>query len=98
MNTKYPNIKFTSEFEENDSFSFLDVKITSRNNQLLTSVFGKATLSGVFTNFKSFMPVDYKFDLVFTLLLCSFSICSSYEKFHEEIVLLKDLFKKNDFS
>ena len=98
MNTKYPNIKFSSEFEESDSFSFLDVKITSRNNQLLTSVFGKATFSGVFTNFKSFMPVDYKFDLVFTLLLRSFSICSSYEKFHEEIKLLKDLFKKNDFS
>ena len=30
-NTKHPNIKFTSEFEENDSF-FLDVKITCRNN------------------------------------------------------------------
>ena len=25
MNTKHPNIKFISEFEENDSFSFLDV-------------------------------------------------------------------------
>ena len=25
MNTKHPSIKFTSEFEENDSFSFLDV-------------------------------------------------------------------------
>ena len=97
MNTKHPNIKFTSEFEENDSFSFLDVKITRRNNQLVTSVFCKATFSGVFTNFKSFMPVAYKFGLVYTLLHRSFSICSSYEKFHEEIVLLKDIFKKNEY-
>ena len=97
MNTKHPNIKFTSEFEQNDIFSFLDVKITRSNNQLITSVFRKATFSGVFTNFKSFMPVTYKFGLVHTLLHRSFSICSSYEKFHEEIVLLKEVFKKNEY-
>ena len=50
-NTKHPDIKFTSEFEKHDSFSFLDVKITSSNNQLVTSVFCKATFSGVYTNF-----------------------------------------------
>ena len=92
MNTKHPNIKFTSEFEQNDFFSFLDVKITHSNNQLITLVFRKATFSGVFTNFKSFMPVTYKFGLVHTLLHHSFSICSSYEKIHEEIVLLKEVF------
>ena len=87
MNTKHPNIKFTSEFEENDFFPFLDVKITRSNNWLVTSVFRKVAFSGVFTNFKSFMHVAYKFGLVYTLLHRSFSICSSYEKFHEEIVL-----------
>ena len=96
MNAKHPNVKFTLEFEENDSFSFLDVKTTRRNNQLVTSVFRKATFSDVFTNFKSFLPVGYKCGLVYTLLHRSFSICSSYEKFHEEIVLLRDIFKKNE--
>ena len=76
MNTKHPNIKFTSEFEQNDLFSFLDVKITCSNNHLITSVFRKATFSSVFTNFKSFMPVTYKFGLVHTVLHRSFSICS----------------------
>ena len=64
MNTKHPNNKLTLEFKENDSLSFLDVKITRRNNQLVTSVFRKATFSDVFINFKSFMSVAYKFDLV----------------------------------
>ena len=50
INTTHTNIRFTSEFEENYSFSFLDVKITRRNNQLVTSVFRKTTFSGVFTN------------------------------------------------
>ena len=87
MKTKHPNIKFISVFEENESFSFLDVKITRRNNQLVTSVFRKATFSGVFTNFKSFIPVTNKFGLVYTLLHRSFSICSSYQKFHEGSVI-----------
>ena len=68
------------------------VKITRKSNQLVTSVFRKATFSGVFTNFKSFMSVAQ-----FTLYFSSFSICFSYEKFQEEIVLLKDIFKKNGY-
>ena len=35
--------------------------------------------------------------LVYALLHRSFSICSSNEKFHEEIVLLKDIFKKDEY-
>ena len=83
MNTKHPNIKFTSEFQINDSFSFLDVKIKRSSNHLVTSVFRKATFSGAFSNFKMFMLVTYKFGLVYTLLHRSFSICSLYEKFHK---------------
>ena len=56
INTKHPSIKCTSEFEKNESFPFLDVKITRSNNQLVTSVFRKATFSGAFTNIKRFMP------------------------------------------
>ena len=92
MNTKHLNIKFTSEFEQNDFFSFLDVKITRSNNQLIPSVFRKATFSVVFTNFKSFMPVTYKFGLVHTLLHRSFSICSSYEKISRRNSVIKGSF------
>ena len=80
MNIKQPNIKFNLEFKINIYFYFLDVKVTRTNSQLVTSVFQKATFSGVFTNFKSFIPVAYKFGLVYTLLHRSFCICSSYEK------------------
>ena len=43
------------------------------------------------------MLVAYKFGLVYTLLHRLFSICSSYEKFNEEIVLLIYIFKKNEY-
>ena len=80
MNTKNPNIKFTLEFEKNNFFYFLDVKITRSYNQLVTSVSYKGIFSGLYTNFKSFLPAACKFGLVYTLLHGSLSICSSYEK------------------
>ena len=31
------------------------------------------------------------------MIFCCFSICSSYEKFHEEIVKFKEIFKRNSY-
>ena len=56
MNTKHPNIKFTFQHRHNNTFSFLDVKIYCENNKSTTSVYRKATFSGVFTNLKVFYP------------------------------------------
>ena len=33
LNTKHTNIKFSSEFEKNDIFAFIDVKITRSKSQ-----------------------------------------------------------------
>ena len=93
LNTKHSNIKFTFEHEHNNSFSFLDVKICRENNKLTTSVYRKPTFSGVFTNFKSFIPTVYKSGLVYTLLHRCFNITSSYEKFDNEINALKQILK-----
>ena len=97
MNTKHPNIKFTFEHELNNTFSFLDVKISRENNKLTTSVYRKPTFSGVFTNFKSFIFTVQKVGLVYTLLHHCFDITSCYEKFHKEINTLKEIFKFNGY-
>ena len=44
MNTRHNNLKFTFHFEQNNSFSFLDVKITCGSNGFSTSVFVKPRL------------------------------------------------------
>ena len=98
MNQQHPNIKFTFEVEKNNKFSFLDFKICRANNTFITSVFGKPTFSGVFTNFNSFIPISYKHGLVNTLISRCFKICSSYEKLHNEIVYLKEIFKCNRYA
>ena len=74
MNTRHNNIKFTLEEEENDSLSFLDIKITRENGKLTTSVFRKKTFSGVYVNFNSFLPRDYKRGLILTLLFRAYTI------------------------
>ena len=83
MNHQHPNIKFSFEVEKKN-FSFLDVKIFRENNKFTTSVFRKPTISGVFTNFDSFIPISYKHGLVNTLIFRCFKICSSYEKLHNQ--------------
>ena len=97
LNCQHPNIKFTSEIEENNSRSFLDIKITRVNNSFSTSIYRKVTFSGVFTNFESFIPVSYKSNLIFTLLFRVFKLCSNFELFHPEILNLKDIFKRNGY-
>ena len=97
MNTRHKNLKFTFDFEQNNSFSFLDVKITRGSNRFSTSVFRKATFSGVFTNFDSFIFESYKTNLIFTLLFRCFTICSDMQSFHLEVEQLRQIFKCNNY-
>ena len=48
MNKHHKCLKFTSEAENDNSFSLLDFKITCHNQQFQTSVYRKPTFSGVF--------------------------------------------------
>ena len=60
MSSKHQNINFTVEKENVGSLSFLDIKICRKNGKFVTSVYRKPTFSGVFTNYKSFIPTYQK--------------------------------------
>ena len=83
FNSSHENIKFTSEKETNNKLCFLDIEISRHKNQFITSVYRKPTFSGVFSNFDSFIPREYKFNFVSTLIS------------HKEIMQLKEIFEKN---
>ena len=85
LNKQHKNIKFTSEIESG-SLSFLDIKISRENNRLVTSIYRKPPVSGVFTNFESFRPDINKRGLTETVLHRNFKLCSNYENFHREIL------------
>ena len=60
VSSKHRNIKFTVKREENNSLSFIDIKIFRNSGKFQTLVFRKPTLNGVLTNFESFLPISYK--------------------------------------
>ena len=98
MNKQHKCLKFTSEAEYDNSFSFLDIKITHHNKQLKTSVYRKTTFSGVFTHCESYVDQRDKKSLTDTLLFCCFSICSDNTSFHLEVENLREISKKNSYS
>ena len=97
MNSKHPNISFTDEVESNNSMPFLDVLITRNDNSFVTSVYRKATFSGVFTNFFSFISIQFKASLISTLLYRCFHLTSSSELFHKEVERLRGILAKNTY-
>ena len=68
MNKRHKNIKFSLVTEKDNCFSFLDLKICREKDKFTTSVSRKNKLSFVYTNFSSFVALEYKFGLVYTLL------------------------------
>ena len=88
MNKRHKNIKFSFDTEKDKSFSFLYVKICREKDKYTTSVFIKDTLSGVHTNFSSFVALKHKFGLVSTLLYRSFTLVSNFSKFPFEVETL----------
>ena len=97
FSSKHPNIRFTFEAEKNNRLPFLDVDVYRENDKFSTTVHRKDTFSGVFTNFKSFLPDVYKKGLVATLLHRAYMINSSYSSLHTEIEKLKRIFGKNGY-
>ena len=97
LNSRHKNIQFSYEEENNDVLPFLDVKVQRINNQFNTSIYRKSTFSGVYLNYKSYLPKEYKHGLLFTLLFRAFTISSDYETFHQEIEKLKVIWCKNAF-
>ena len=67
-NKKHENIKFTSEKEVNGSLPFSDVVISRNKEGFTITVYHKPKLSGVYSNFNSFIADEYKNGLIFTLL------------------------------
>ena len=95
LNHQHPNIKFTSEVESSSTLPFLDISISRKNGVFETSVYRKPTFTGLFTNFRSFIPFQYKRSLVSSRIHRFFSLCFNYENFHAQLELYRQILNKN---
>ena len=97
MSSKHRNINFSIEKEKDGCLHFLDAQIFCEDEKFPTSVYRKKTFSGVYANFKCFIPETYKIGLIKSLLIRYFSLCSDFTKYHHEIDKLKNIFHKNSY-
>ena len=97
LNSRHKNMNFTHELEENNKLAFLDVLVIREVDKFSTSLYRKSTFSGLYTNFNSFVADSYKKGLIYCLLFRVFALTVNWEKFHEEVKFLKELFKRNLF-
>ena len=68
LNNRDPNIKLTIEKQINHSITFLDVFISSINQNLTFQTYHKSTYTGLFLNFKIFTSFPYKISLIKCLI------------------------------
>ena len=97
LSSKHPNIKFSIEKEEDGCLPFLNINIFRENDKFATNVYRKKTFSGVYINFKSFIPKTHKIGLIKSLLFGCFSLCSDLIKFHHGIDKLKSILYINSY-
>ena len=97
MNSKHPNIKFTCEYENQNTLSFLDIRITKENNSFVTSIFRKPTNTGLTMKYDSFLPSRYKENLISILIYRAFKISKSYVIMVKEFSFIKNLLQQNGF-
>ena len=98
LNSRHPNIKFTKEVENDNSLPFLDIKIIRDEHSLLsTSVYHKPTFSGLYLQWKSFVPKQYKISLVNCLLYRAWRICSDSRLFNNEVGFIKSTLMANGY-
>ena len=95
LNSQHPNMNFTSEIESDNSLAFLGVYVTIIAEKLVTSVYRKPTSSGVYTHYDSYIPLEYKSGLVYTLLHRPYTICTNWTQIHAEIDKIRFIMVKN---
>ena len=97
LNQKHPNIRFTVEKENNNTLPFLDVEVTRTTSGFKTGTYRKPTFSGVYSNYRSLIPSEYKIGLVTTLLYRAYELVSDYERLDKEIKNLKEILRRNRY-
>ena len=90
LNSKHKTIKFIYKKETTNLLPFGGILISRLENGFKTSVYHKPTLSGVYSNFNSFIYDQYKI-VIFTLLFRTFLVVSDFSRFYTRVSHLRDI-------
>ncbi|KAH9591590.1 Alpha-(1,6)-fucosyltransferase [Schistosoma haematobium] len=96
FNNVHPSINFTSEDEQNDSISFLDVQLKRRADGTLKRGVHRKSAAGQYTHFYSAVPIRYKRNLIKILTHRARMICSE-DTIEEELNNIRNLLSMNGY-
>jgi len=82
FNDYHDRLKFTIEYEENRSLSFLDLRLIISDNTIHIDWYHKKTFSGRFLSFFSSHPLCHKIGMIYGLIDRAFLL--SHPKFHQK--------------
>ena len=98
FNQQHSSISFTMETESDHTLPFLDIKITrNQDGSFFTTTYRKPTFSGLYLKWISFLPKQFKINLVKTLLNRAWKICSSSDLFQKEGSFIKEILAANGY-
>ena len=97
INNLHPNLKFTLEIEEDGRIAFLDLMIINNNGSLSTTWYRKPSDTGLVLNFHAIAPACYKRSVIAGFVHRIYRSCSTWENFHQSLVLAKDILEKNQY-
>jgi len=96
FNSFYNRIKFTIEYEESRSISFLDLFLTIKDDTLFINWFHKSSFSDRFLSFYSCHPLCHKVGMMYGLVDKAFSL--SHPIFHKKnLQLVIELLMENGY-
>ena len=98
LNSWHPNLKFTVEMG-GKQIPFLDIQLNIDNDTgtLDTSVYRKPTFTSLMLNYAANCPLQWKRGLVNTLVNRAYTVCNSWQAFHNELLKLKTMFGQNGY-
>ena len=97
MTASYFSNQLTKLIESNSTLPFLDISIIRKNGVFETSVYQKPTFTGLFTNFRSFIPSQYMCSLIFSLVHRLYNICSNYKNFQAQLESFRQILKRKSY-
>ena len=97
INNLHPNLKFTIEIEKDCRIAFLDLEIINTNGSLSSTWYRKPSDTGLVLNYHALAPVCYKRSVVAGFIHRIHRSCSTWENFHQSLVLAKETLEKNQY-
>ena len=97
INKQHRNLNVVTDNEKDNCISFLDISVIRKEGVLVTNIYRKSTFSGVYTNYNSFMPNNYKKSLITTLVFRLYTIIFESTTFNIELKYLRGILFRNGY-